>query len=72
MKKEQILTEIKDILLLEEINENSEIEIDSMANLLLIAFLDENFSIHITSEKIKLINNVSNILDLIGKKNIDE
>ncbi len=72
MKKEQILNEIKEILLLEDIKENSDIEIDSMANLLLIAFLDENFSIQITNEKIKLIKNVSEILSIIGKNNINE
>lgn len=72
MKKEQILNEIKEILLLEDIKENSDIEIDSMANLLLIAFLDENFSIQITNEKIKLIKNVSEILSIIGENNINE
>ncbi len=71
MKKEDFLKEIQDILVLdEELNMNSPIEIDSLGNLMLIAFLDENFEVRVTAEVIKKINNVSQLVNLIGKDKI--
>jgi len=69
MNKKEFLLEIQDIMLLDEINETTEIEVDSMASLLLIAFLDEEFSILIDQEQIKSIKSVSNIIELIGDEN---
>ena len=69
MNKKEFLLEIQDIMLLDEINETTEIEVDSMASLLLIAFLDEEFSILIDQEQIKSIKSVSNIIELIGDDN---
>lgn len=72
MKKEQFLNEIKEILLLNslEINENTAIEIDSMSSLLLIAFLDENFSKTISTEKIKEIKKIIDIIDIVGSEKL--
>ena len=69
MNKKEFLLEIQDIMLLDEINETTEIEVDSMASLLLIAFLDVEFSILIDQEQIKSIKSVSNIIELIGDEN---
>lgn len=69
MNKKKFLLEIQDIMLLEEINETTGIEVDSMASLLLIAFLDEEFSISISQEQIKSIKSVSDIIELIGDDN---
>lgn len=69
MNKKEFLNEIKEIFLLDEATETTAIEFDSMASLLLIAFLDEKFSISISQEQIKSIKSVSMIIDLIGEDN---
>lgn len=67
MNKINFFKEMKEILLIDgEINEETEIEIDSMANLLLIAFFDENFSKTISNEQIKKANKVSHLMELVG------
>jgi acyl carrier protein len=71
MNKKKFLLEIQDIMLLEEINETTGIEVDSMASLLLIAFLDEEFSISISHEQIKSIKSVSDIIKIVGKDNLN-
>ena len=55
--------------MLDEATETTAIEFDSMASLLLIAFLDEKFSTSISQEQIKSIKSVSVIIDLIGEDN---
>ena len=69
MNKKEFLIEIQDIMLLDNINETTAIEVDSMASLLLIAFLDEEFSKPISQEQIKSIKSVSDIIELIGEDN---
>ena len=69
MNKKEFLIEIQDIMLLDDINETTVIEVDSMASLLLIAFLDEEFSKPISQEQIKSIKSVSDIIELIGEDN---
>ena len=70
MTKKEFLTEIKEIMLLDDISESTDIEVDSMASLMLIAFLDENFSVSINQEQIKLIKSVNDIMGLIGEHNL--
>ena len=71
MKRIDFLSEVKEIFLIEEdLNENTGIEVDSMAALLLIAFLDENFDKKINDKGIKKIKSVQDIIDIIGKENI--
>ena len=70
MNKKEFLIEIQDIVLLDNINETTAIEVDSMASLLLIAFLDEEFSTPISQEQIKSIQYVSDIIEFIGDENI--
>lgn len=68
MKKEQFFEEVREILLIErEINEDTDIEIDSMASLLLIAFFDENFSKTISGEQIKKVIKTSDLIELAGE-----
>ncbi|MCK0144109.1 hypothetical protein MWU78_00425 [Arenibacter sp. F26102] len=73
MEKKHFLEEIKEILLLEETNINTEtyIEIDSMASLLLIAFFDENFSKSISQEKIKEIKQIKDLINFVGEDNLE-
>ena len=70
MTREQIIYEIKEILLLDEdfdINKTI-IEFDSLSSLLLAEFLDNTFKISITKDQIKKFDTVKNILDFIDKK----
>lgn len=72
MKKQDFLKEIKDILLIDEdLNENTGIEVDSMASLLLIAFLDENFNRLVDEKTITSIKSVSDIVEIVGKNNLE-
>lgn len=73
MKKQQFFKEIKEILLLNEqdVHEETGIEIDSMSSLLLIAFFDENFSKTLSEEKIKIIKKVGDLVEIVGKDNLD-
>lgn len=72
MKKKEFYEQIKDILLIDEnINENTGIVVDSMASLLLIAFFDENFSVTIPHHKIKTLEKISDLVELVGEKLIE-
>lgn len=72
MEKKHFLEEIKEILLLKEQNISPEtnIEIDSMASLLLIAFLDENFSKSISQEQIKELKQIKDLINFVGAENL--
>ncbi len=71
MTKDTFLEEVADILEFEgAIDFNSEISIDSLNTLSLIAFLDEEFSIKATAKEFKNISIVKDIVDLIGQDNI--
>lgn len=72
MKKEEFIEEIKEILLIEnKVDENTGIEVDSMASLLLIAFYDENFGKTITQEEIKKFKKISDCIHFAGIENFD-
>jgi len=73
MNKNHFFKEIKDILLLEDenVNEETKIEIDSMASLLLIAFFDENFSKTISQEEIKEIKEVNDLIKIAGENSFE-
>jgi len=71
MNKEKFITEIKEILLLEEeALENAGIEIDSMSSLLLIAFFDDNFSKSISQEDIKSFKSINDLIAFVGENNL--
>lgn len=72
MKKDVFLEEIKEILLVDgEFNEETGIKIDSMSSLMLIAFFDENFGKLIPETVLKEINNVSDIIEIVGENNLE-
>ena len=70
MKNTKIITEISEILELEEnfhVNETP-IEFDSLSSLGLVSFLDSNFNISITKEEIKEFKVVNDILKFIEER----
>lgn len=72
MNKQDFILEVQDILLVEEsLNEDSVIIIDSMANLLLIAFLDDSFGKTVDSETIGKVNTVSDLIEIVGVENLN-
>lgn len=73
MKKSDFFSELKDALMLDdiEINETSEIHLTSLSTLSIIAFIDENFDKQINASDIRNIHYVSDLLELIGKENIN-
>jgi acyl carrier protein len=72
MKREEIIIEIKEILLDDTLGVDDSIEFDSMSVLLLIAFLDDNFSIPVQEPEIKKFKSISSILTFIGNENIEQ
>ncbi|MDV7137588.1 hypothetical protein R3X28_01805 [Maribacter sp. TH_r10] len=72
MKKEHFFEEIKGILLLagQDLDENTDIEIDSMSSLLLIEFFDENFSKTISETKLKQLKRISDLIEIAGEENL--
>jgi len=68
MKKEKIISEILEILLIEDEYDihTTEIEFDSMSSLLLMDFLATNFNITITKNEIKNFKNINDIIIFIN------
>ena len=68
MKKEKIISEILEILLIEDDYDIhiTEIEFDSMSSLLLMDFLATNFNITITKNEIKNFKNINDIIVFIN------
>jgi acyl carrier protein len=73
MKKSDFFSELKDALMLDdiEINETSEIHLTSLSTLSIIAFIDENFNKQVNASDIRNIHYVSDLVELIGKENIN-
>ena len=73
MKKSDFFSELKDALMLDdiEINEKSEIHLTSLSTLSIIAFIDENFDKQVNASDIRNIHYVSDLVELIGKENIN-
>ncbi len=72
MEKKHFIAEVKEILLLDEqdISPDTNIEIDSMASLLLIAFLDEHFSKSISQEQLKDLKQIKDLINFVGAENL--
>jgi acyl carrier protein len=71
MNKQDFLIELQDLFEIDEqLNDNSEFELDSMDILSLVVFLDENFSIQKTTQELSDISSIKNILDILGEKMI--
>ena len=70
MKNTEIITELSELLELEEnfhVNETP-IEIDSLSALGLVSFLDSNFNISVTKEEIEEFKVVNDILKFIDER----
>lgn len=72
MKKSEFLEELTDILELEDANidYDTKIEIDSLAILSLIAFLDENFSTKASAEELGEVTSIKDIVKIVGENKI--
>ena len=73
MKRSDFFSELKDALMLDdiEINETSEIHLTSLSTLSIIAFIDENFDKQVKASDIRNIHSVSDLMELIGNENIN-
>ena len=73
MKKSDFFSELKDALMLDdiEINETSEIHLTSLSTLSIIAFIDENFDKQVKATDIKNIHSVSDLINLIGADRLE-
>lgn len=69
MTTKEFIEKIKDILMIQdEAEAESYVKIDSMASLLLIQFYDENFDFRLTSQKLKQIEKIGDLIDLVKDK----
>ena len=65
MDKKLLIEELCEILLIEEINFDDEIEIDSMSSLMLIEFFDTHFGISLNKENIDEFHTLNSIIEFI-------
>eukprot|EP01047_Picozoa_sp_COSAG01_P005381 COSAG01_NODE_183_length_22835_cov_17.169247_10_plen_74_part_00 len=72
MTEQDFIAELVDILELDEsgVEMGTEIELDSMATMSVIAFLDENFSKKATADDLKNITSIGDIHVLASEGNI--
>lgn len=69
MTKKEFIEKIKDILLIEgEASMDYYVKIDSLASLILIEFYDENFEFKLTSETLKQIKTISDLVELVKEQ----
>ena len=70
MKKQEIISELVEILMLDDgyIVDETPIEFDSMSSLMLVEFLDDNFNISITKEEITSFETIKSVLEFIDEK----
>lgn len=68
MKKVDFLSELQDILELDELNETSSLTFSSLDILSVIAFIDENFDKQFKAIDLKAIHSVPELITLIGEK----
>jgi acyl carrier protein len=70
MKKQEIISELVEILMLDDgyIIDETPIEFDSLSSLMLVEFLDDNFNISITKEEIKSFETIQSVIEFIDDK----
>ncbi|MDA9833952.1 hypothetical protein N9C46_05330 [Flavobacteriaceae bacterium] len=70
MKKQEIISELVEILMLDDgyIIDETPIEFDSLSSLMLVEFLDDNFNISITKEEITSFETIKSVLEFIDEK----
>jgi len=72
MEKQEIISELVEILMLDDgynIDE-TQIEFDSLSSLMLVEFLDSNFKITINKEEIKSFETIKSVLEFIDDKKV--
>tara|TARA_B110000003_G_scaffold276387_1_gene322589 strand:+ start:2635 stop:2853 length:219 start_codon:yes stop_codon:yes gene_type:complete len=70
MEKQEIISELVEILLLDDgynVDETP-IKFDSLSSLMLVEFLDSNFNISINKEEINSFETIQCVLDFIDEK----
>ena len=70
MKKQEIISELVEILMLDDgyIVDETPIEFDSLSSLMLVEFLDNKFNISITKEEIKSFETIQSVIEFIDEK----
>jgi len=63
--------ELDNIMLSEETNLKTDLNLDSMANLVLITIADEEFSIKLTAEKIEKLVTIGDLINILGIENFE-
>ena len=72
MEKQEIISELVEILMLDDgynIDE-TQIEFDSLSSLMLVEFLDSNFKITLNKEEIKSFETIKSVLEFIDDKKV--
>ncbi len=74
MQKSQFLEELEGVLEMEDLEYHSIIadDLDSMAIMGLVAIIDRFFEKKISGEKLQSVNTVLDLVELIGRENIEE
>ena len=70
MEKKEIISELVEILMLDDghIIDETPIDFDSLSSLMLVEFLDSNFKITINKEEIKSFETIKSVLEFIDEK----
>jgi acyl carrier protein len=73
MQKSDFLLEVENVLMSDDrLNEDSGVNLTSLATLSLIAFIDENFDMQVNAADLKKITTVKDIINLIGVEKIKD
>jgi len=67
MKKNDFLSDLKEVLELDELNENTALTFSSLDILSVIAFIDEHFDKQFKAIQLKEIKSISQLIALIGE-----
>lgn len=72
MLKSKFFSELKELLEEDnDLNENSPITLSSLANLAIIAYVDENFEKQVKTSELKAITKVQDLMRMIGIENFE-
>jgi acyl carrier protein len=73
MKKSDFFQELNNALMVNDavLNDKSEIHLTSLSTLSIIAFIDEYFEKQVKASDLKNIQNVTDLINLIGPENIN-
>jgi len=67
MERTRFFNDLKDALELDDIvNESSSLHLSSLATLVVISFIDENFDKQIKASNLQNVNSVKTLMELIG------